>query len=334
MLFKTPKFWYRPNDTRAPLIEHLLSPLSWLYAMGYNIDQSRKNRQHVDIPILCVGNIIAGGAGKTVTAQSFMSLVQKHKLAKKPHFLTRGYGSKIKGTMLVNLAQHSYEQCGDEPLLLAQDAPTIISKNRPEGADLAQRKGADLVIMDDGLQNPTLHKDISIVVIDGEMGFGNQKLLPAGPLRESLDEGFHKADAFVLIGQDKRDLIPTLPKKPIFSARFSALNEDAPSKDKPYVAFAGMGYPQKFFSYLKTLGYTLVEELDFPDHKPYTNNDIKALRAMAQSHKAELITTEKDIIRLPQGHGLNVHTLPVTLSWRDEGEVVAFLKTRINKARA
>lgn len=327
MTLKTPTFWYRPQSSTAPLVEKLLTPVSWLYAVGHALNQRLHKAQKIDVPVICIGNLVAGGSGKTPSALSLMSLIKQSGMVQNPHFLTRGYGGAHKGALEVNPRRHSAADCGDEALLLARTAPTIASRNRAAGGQFAAQNGAGLIILDDGLQNPSIYKDINIVVINGEMGFGNGRLLPAGPLRESLQNGLKNADAFILIGEDKRDILATLPDKPVFQARFSTAPDDLPPKDKAYIAFAGLGYPQKFFTYLRDdLGYDVIETISFADHHTYTQQDMNNLQATAKQHGAALITTEKDYVRLPSALNFKINTLPITLSWQNEAALITFLK--------
>ncbi len=329
MSIKTPSFWYRKLDIApAPLIEHLLAPLSALYRWGQRFDYAIKVTQRAEIPVLCVGNLNAGGSGKTPTALALAKLIKEQGLARTPYFLTRGYGGQECGPLLVDPKIHSAKEVGDEPLLLATHAPTIIAQNRVEGAKLAQDSGADLIIMDDGLQNPSLYKDLSFIVIDGEMGFGNEKTLPAGPLRMSLDEGFEHAQGFILIGEDKRNILERLPDgKPILRAGLLPLVTTI-DKNAPYIAFAGLGYPQKFFTFLKErLGLNVIEERPYPDHYPYKLHELESLMQEAQNRAARLITTKKDALRLPHCDTPLLDIVDIELVWSDKDAVLTFLKS-------
>lgn len=305
MPIKTPSFWYSGTGS---FLSMLFKPLLWFYAIGYFIHQASVKTRRVEVPVICVGNLVAGGTGKTPSAISIMNLIKRNKLAEMPFFLTRGYG-------------------GDEDKILSQHALTIINADRLAGAQEAIARNADLILMDDGLQNPSLHKDLKFVVVDGSMGFGNENMLPAGPLRQPLKTGLKQADAFIFIGKDRRDITPMLSGKPIFNANFKALKELS-STDK-YIAFAGLGYPQKFFNFLKdTLEDRLVDTIAFPDHHPYSANDLQKLRERAMELGATLVTTEKDAARLsPKDDDIEV--LPVELEWQDEAALVSFLKDKI-----
>lgn len=322
MTFKTPDFWYRDKNTKAPLAETLLTPLSWLYNLGTEIHKGTKSPQKLPVPILCVGNINAGGSGKTPTAIALLKLIRSYNLAKKPFFLTRGYGGTLKKTIIVDPEIHTYKDVGDEALLLTRHGPTIVSSNRLKGAELAKKSGADLIIMDDGLQNYDLMPDIKVIVVDGLMKFGNEKTIPAGPLREPLQTGLAKADFFVLINQNAN--IPS--PQPVFKA-----TPETPIKlcdKRPWLAFSGLGYPQKFFSYLKNdLHLNITETRGFPDHHPFTPNDLETLNRRAEQIGAKLITTEKDAVRLPANN--NIQILPIHLTWENEDALVKLLRLKL-----
>lgn len=304
---KTPHFWY-PSEQTLSFAEWVLTPFSWLYGFGHKLHQNSKDAYKADAPVICLGNLVAGGSGKTPAAIALMDLIKEQNLANKPHFLTRGFGA-------------------DEDKILQKTAPTIINADRASGAKQATQDGADMIVMDDGLQNPSLYKDIKFVVIDGTMGFGNQKLIPAGPLRTPLRQGLDNADAFVLIGEDKKNITELLPcDTPTFHAKFEALTE--PSTAKSYVAFAGLGYPEKFFAFLKDdLGLDVVEAVSFADHHQYTESDLQKLQQKADVFGAKLITTEKDFVKLPSGS--NVLELPVKLVWQDASALAEFLKNHL-----
>lgn len=330
MKLKTPSFWYRPNLSEISALEKILTPLSLLYGLGHIIHQHNGQRKKFGMPVVCIGNINAGGTGKTPTALALMRIIREQSLARNPYFLLRGYGGGEIGPIAVDLEKHTAWQTGDEALILAESAPTVTSADRCQGAALAAQKGADLIVMDDGLQNPGIHKDIKIIVINGAMGFGNGKMLPAGPLRSPLSSGLAQADAFILIGKDERNILSALPAgKPVFEAYLTA--EDTLDANKNYIAFAGIGYPDKFFSFLKNdLKYNVVESIPFPDHYPYEEKDLVALHKKAQTLGATLITTPKDFLRLPAVEGIKVQSLRTRLVWNDEHSVSEFLKTRLS----
>lgn len=328
MKWTTPSFWYRSLQSRTPVVEYGLTPLSWLYRFGRFLHTRWATPQKISAPIICIGNLTVGGAGKTPTAMALMRLIKAHGGAKTPMFLTRGYGGQLTGPTLVK-SLHTYQHVGDEALLLAKHAPTIVAKNRVSGASYATDHGADLIIMDDGFQNPSIHKNINIVVMGGATGLGNQKIFPAGPLREELNDGLDRADMFVITGKDERgvqDILPT--HKPCYHTRFETTNP--PDQNTPYLAFCGLGYPQKFFDYLaRDLQLNLAETISFPDHHPYTEKDLQHLKERAQSIGATLITTEKDMVRVPQAFKQYILTVSIDLVFDHEQALADNIQTML-----
>lgn len=302
MIFKTPSFWYRKKGTPVPIAEVVLSPLSALYEIGYKLNQKTKTPHKKRVPVICIGNITAGGSGKTPTAIAVMKLIRENGIAKNPYFLTRGYGGTHKTPCLLDTHKHTYKDVGDEAFLLSAHAPVVVARNRSAGADLAVQNGADMIIMDDGFQNRSLYKDISIMVVNSTMGLGNGKLLPAGPLREPVTDALKRADLFVLTGDDQTKILPMLKAtgKPIIRATIEPDKTlPMPDKDTPVLAFAGLGYPQKFFDFLRNdLGLHVLDTVAFPDHHPYTPTDLDILTQKAKTNRTQLVTTDKDYIRI------------------------------------
>lgn len=315
MTLKTPSFWYDTHSAQSRYIATALSSLSALYAIGHLAHQKMARVHKADIPVICIGNLTAGGSGKTPAALAVMALVKESGLAKNPCFLSRGYGGTADGPIQVDSLLHTAKEVGDEPLLLAAKAPTFIAADRVAGVRFAHAMGHDLIIMDDGLQNPALHKDLSIVVVDGTTGFGNGLLLPAGPLRTPIWRGLQKADAVLLIGADDHNVINQIPEgKPVLKARIEAT---APSPAAgPYFAFCGIAHPDKFRRSLETAGLKIAGLRPYPDHHSYAASDIESLKRKAAEHDARLITTAKDAMRLPADGSFDV--LPITLLWDGE----------------
>ncbi len=322
MIPRTPEFWYKKPGPAALA----LSPLAALYHIGHKIHQSVASPKKAPFPVICVGNITVGGSGKTPTALALMELIKAHKLALKPHFLTRGYGGSETGPAPVDLKKHTARHVGDESLLLARTAPTLVSADRYQGALLAAEKGADMILMDDGLQNTDIIKDFSFIVIDGATGFGNHLMIPAGPLRQPLSEGLSRAGAFIIIGEDRHNASALLPSgKPVLHAQIIVDPEKIPAKDIPYIGFAGLGRPEKFKATLESLDLDLRGFHPFPDHHPYAVEDLQPAFREAQSAGAQLITTEKDFLRLPETFKPYVTTLPVSLKFEDPNTAVSIL---------
>lgn len=331
MRVKTPHFWYRRLSAPAPLMEMALTPLSWAYRLGHAVNQNFADPEKAPLPVICVGNLVAGGSGKTPTAIALMQLLRSKNIVRTPYFLTRGYGGHETGPLLVDYFRHTHEEVGDEALMLAKDCFTVMSADRAAGARFAAQKGADAVLMDDGLQNTTLQRDLNFIVIDGSVGFGNGKTLPAGPLREPLNNGLLRADAFILIGKDKTGVLELLPEdKPLFNASVEVPHNAKPDPGKKYVAFAGLGRPEKFYFQLQHLGLEVVGWHPYADHYPYAASDLQKLSDEAREKGAVLITTEKDYRRLPQGDFGTIAHLPIELLWQNEEALVAFLRQRLS----
>lgn len=331
MPVKTPSFWYRAAEQKSPLQEKLLGCLSPLYNAAHKFNQSRKEYYKASIPVICIGNAVAGGSGKTPTAIAMNALLGKYALKSAPYFLTRGYQSSFTKPTLVDTKNHTYKEAGDESLLLARHAPTIISPNRATGAQLAEISGADCIIMDDGLQNASLFKNITFMVIDGMGGFGNMKTLPAGPLREDLKSGFAKTDAFIVVGLDKRNISSLLPHdKPLFHARVEAGINALPDKQKPVLAFCGLGQPDKFYRFLIDLGYNIQSWHAYADHHKYTAEELATLTQIAARDNLQILTTEKDYMRLiGSGYEPNIRTVPITINFEEETALAAFLQEKL-----
>ncbi|MFT5486466.1 MAG: tetraacyldisaccharide 4'-kinase [Paracoccaceae bacterium] len=323
---RAPEFW-RHNG----LLPVLLSPASaiWRHRAASRIRQA--SPQKVSVPVICIGNAVAGGAGKTPVAMSVADTLLRQGI--KPHFLSRGYGGTTIEPTRVDPAHHSAHDVGDEPLLLARHAPTWVAHNRVAGAKIAVSAGAEIIVLDDGLQNPSLHKDISILVVDGGYGFGNRRVMPAGPLREDLNEVIARVDAVAIIGTDRHGIEQSLQsRKPVLAARFVPRVEDDDLSGRAVLAFAGIGRPQKFFETLAGMGCDVVATRAFADHHPYTSDEVMRLLEDAAAAGAIAVTTEKDAVRLPAETRDIVRTLGVTLEWRDQSSLDTLLSSALSPA--
>ncbi len=305
---KAPSFWNLPQQT---LGARILTPFSLAYQSLSLFHRSLQTPYDPKVPVLCIGNLTLGGSGKTPTALALASLLKERR--KHIHFISRGYSGTLKGPALVS-ANHTPQDVGDEPLLLSQLAPTWIAKCRPKAVQAAEAAGAEILILDDGYQNFSVKKTKSILVIDGKRGFGNGCVLPAGPLRESVEEGLRRANLILVIGHVAPQVLEKLSGRVFHKASIEPNAQALASlKGKKFLAFAGIAYPDKFFDMLRELELNIVETVPFPDHYLYSLKDFDRLLKKASFSEAKLLTTEKDHVRLsPQMRKLT-HTLPVKL---------------------
>lgn len=319
MKLSTPRWWYVREGAPAPVTRALLKPVSWIWAAVTARRIARAVPVDPGAPVICVGNLTVGGTGKTPVVRELL-----HRLPG-AHGLSRGYGGSEPGPLRVDPRIHSAGEAGDEPVMLAGEAPIWIARDRVAGAQAAAKAGAKVIVMDDGHQNPSLKKALTFVVVDGETRdniwpLGDGSVFPAGPLREPLDVGLARADAVILmlpadLAEPDPALIRTLIKKPILIAR---LDPAAPPPPGPQVGFAGIGMPWKVERALKAAGCELVDFANFPDHFAYDEATLKMLSDRAEQFGAGLVTTEKDWVRLPPTWRERIHAWPVRAVFEDE----------------
>jgi len=320
---RAPAFWDKPG-----LLPSLLAPLGWVGARMTARRVAQPAKVAPDLPVICVGNINAGGTGKTPTVIALVEVLSSQ--GAKPAILSRGHGGSAKGPLKVDPNTHSAAETGDEPLLLANFAPTWIAKDRVEGAKAALAEDPDVLILDDGFQNPAIKKTASIVVVDARKGFGNGRVMPAGPLREPVSEGMKRADLCVVIGapEDQQSFANRWAKDipvPILHARIQPLPTGMPWQGMKVFAFAGIGVPEKFFRTLKELGADVRGTVALADHQPITDALFARLKSDADRAGAKLVTTDKDAVRLPKSQRLSVLPLPVRLVFEDPEALTAHL---------
>lgn len=323
-MFKTPHFW-----NKRQWINYLLIPISWIWTRIAQWNEGHIKSESVSVPVICVGNLVMGGAGKTPTVIALVDLLKK--MGHVPHILSRGYGAYIRNTIQVNPDKHNYLQVGDEPLLLAHAAPTWAGPDRVQSAKAAISHGATILVMDDGLQNPSLEKDLSFIVVDSIQGIGNGMVFPAGPLREPIEAGAGRAQAMIVIGDDDSSF-EFIDEQ--FVAKIQCLKKNSDKgQNKSIVAFAGIGYPEKFRHTLKENNYEICQFIEFADHHPYTIHDMIKLVKLSEQHKATLLTTTKDWLRIPNHYRNKVETLPILLNFEEPEKVQRFLTKIVGRCR-
>lgn len=303
---RAPEFWTSKTPA-AKFCAAMLVPIGTMYGMSVGWRASRARPYRPTAQVICIGNLTAGGTGKTPVAIAIAGRLARHG---RVAFVTRGYGGRVSGPAVVDSKRHSAADTGDEALLLARHATTIVARNRAAGAQLAGTLGADFIVMDDGFQNFQIAKDLAIVVVDANTGFGNGKVIPAGPLREPVQIGLTRADAVVLAGDGSPEM-PPFPR-PILRAKLVPELPDL-FRRKKVLAFAGIGRPQKFFDMLVHHGAELEGSAAFPDHHRYSESELQSLATRAEAANALLVTTEKDHVRIPPNRRDGIVPIPVRM---------------------
>lgn len=331
-----PAFWYRPSSW----ISRLLVPLAAVYGA---IAGRRLQRKGFDapIPVLCVGNYHVGGAGKTPTVLALVRLLRD--LGETPVVLSRGYGGRLRGPIMVDPGRHTAAEIGDEPLMLASAVPVAVARDRVDGLALALSQGASVVVMDDGFQNPAIVKDASLIVIDANRGLGNACVFPAGPLRAPLPPQIARTDALIVVGEGAaaRTTAEAVAArgKPVFSARLKPEEASLTAlRGRRVLAFAGIGDPLRFFRTLRAHGIDVAKERVFVDHHPFSPKEIEGLAAEARDGALTLVTTEKDLARLRSREGLpacarEIVPFAVTLEIESAAELRKLVSEWLFKAR-
>ncbi len=323
---QAPEFWRKSKWHPLAMV---LAPLGWIYGAATARRLKAGAWEKLSVPVICVGNINAGGTGKTPTVIALASLLAARGVA--AHVVSRGYGGRVEGPLRVDEMVHLAEDVGDEPLLMAAFAPTWVAKDRALGAKAAIAAGAEVILLDDGFQNPALHKDLSIIVVDAAVGFGNGRVLPAGPLREPVAAGLKRGNLVVSIGTAKAQAAlgahwPALAALPRVQAELKPLQMGMDWQGARVLAFAGIGRPEKFFKSLEREGAEIVASHSFADHAPYSTAVLQRLLKEAAQKGAQLVTTEKDAARLPASFRPQILAFPVRLVFADEPALLALLK--------
>jgi len=331
-MMAAPAFWYQQKTPRDIWLKKALLPVSWIYGalvrkkfdLYFPVPMAR--------PVICVGNLTAGGAGKTPVVLSLADLLKEKGF--NPHLLTRGYGGQETGPLQVAPSRDTAYDVGDEALLLVEKAPTWVSAKKAIGAQTAIDTGADIVIMDDGFQNAVIYKDFSLLVVDGAVGFGNRAVMPAGPLREPLAFGLSRAHAFVIIGEDKTGAADYIRRQTQAPVLFATLVPDEGNPDvrgKKVFAFAGIGRPMKFKETLDAAGAIVEGWAEFPDHYPYDEEDLQEIMKAAAAQDALLVTTVKDYVRVPAALRSKIQKFAVRLVWQNTDEIVPLIERAVRK---
>lgn len=336
MTLSTPRWWYDRERRHAPVTRMLLRPAGWLWAAVTARRIARTTPVDAGIPVISIGNLTVGGSGKTPVAREVLRLLRSAGV--EAQALSRGYGGKLEGPVRVDPAVHSAADVGDEPLMLALDSPAWIARDRVAGARAAATAGAEAVVLDDGHQNPALHKTLSLIIVDGETRdhewpFGDGAVFPSGPMREPLKAGLARTDAVViLLPADMEtadpELVSTFGDLPVFIAR---LRPAAAAPSGPLMGFAGIAKPWKVERALKAAGADLVEFVAFPDHAAFRERELQALADRANVFDARLITTEKDWSRLPPAWRDRVISWPVTATFDDAAGFGAMLSASLSR---
>jgi tetraacyldisaccharide 4'-kinase len=326
---RAPAFWtLRFGRDAAPILRLLLSPLGALYGASVARRIAKASPLSLPIPVISIGNLTAGGTGKTPFSQTLRTLLAEL-LDGQIGIVSRGYGGSLEGPVVVDVGTHKAEDVGDEPLMLAQGGPVFVGLDRAAAGKLAAEQGMKALILDDGHQNPAFAKALSLVVVDGQTGFGNGYLIPAGPLREKPAIGLARADALILMGPVSDETLEDIDgfNGPIFKA---SLQAKSVTLDGPVLGFCGIGRPEKFDATLRGLGLNVVDLHPFDDHHRYRPDELARLEADARAAGATLVTTEKDFVRLPPDFAAKVAVVPIEAVLADEAAFVAFMRGKLD----
>ena len=313
-----PAFWERPSG----IITDLLLPLGTAWDAVGRLRRALSPSYCAPVPVVCVGNLVAGGAGKTPVALALSGWLLERNV--RVHVVSRGYGGRLHGPIRVDRSCHDAPAVGDEALMLAARAPCWVARDRVAGARAAVAAGASAIVLDDGFQDPAIGKTLALIVVDAEYGFGNGRVMPAGPLRENLRGGIARSDAVVVLGAEAKETgveqTCTAIGRAVIRGTLAPIAGERLAGER-LLAFAGIGRPEKFFATLRRLGAILVDARAFPDHRLYRAGEIDLLRRNAADSGARLITTRKDIERLPPELRVEIEVLEVEVCWLDPAAI-------------
>ncbi|MGH6880001.1 tetraacyldisaccharide 4'-kinase [Hypericibacter sp.] len=317
----SPRFWRRGASIILPA---LLAPAAVLYRLGFLLRQAGAKPHRARVPVICVGAATVGGAGKTPLTFALAQRLRQQ--GRRVHIVTRGYGGSERGPLRVDPARHLATEVGDETLVLTQSSPVWLARNRAAGVAAAAQDGAEVVLLDDGLQNGTIAKDFSILTVDGISGFGNGWQLPAGPLREPVAKAAARCQLAVIIGPDEAGVAQRLPAGlPLLKARIEPTHPQN-VKGRRWFAFCGLGAPEKFRRTIEEMGLDLAGWREFPDHHRYSEKELDRLRADASALNAGLLTTRKDWVRVHPDFRAGLTPLDILLRFEDEAALDQLLK--------
>ena len=332
MIIKTPKFWFKNKNEINPLL-FTLKPLSKIWEVFTRFRLIYGLWEKMPIPVICIGNITVGGSGKTPVTIALQLLLKE--MGIRACVVSRGYGGKNKYPHYVT-KNDTFCKVGDEPIIISKKGAVIVSKVKKDGIMKAYKDGFDMVLLDDGYQNSKINKDLSLVVVDSEVLFGNEFIFPLGPLREPINSGLSRADAIILVDNNykintsKIDNLRTEKKIPVLEGCINKKKKSINNKNKEVLAFTGIAFPDKFFKTLKNMGYTVMKTMVFPDHYPYTLKDIKKLKNYAENYELKLITTEKDIVRIPKRFHNFIEIIQIEFKFSNSKKIEKMMKKLLN----
>ena len=332
-MLKAPKFWFSEKNL-ALFFANILFPLSVIWKFFSTRRIMNGKYEEFTIPIICVGNINIGGSGKTPTTIALAKIFLENKT--KVHIISKGYKGIIKGPKKVTETDDAYH-VGDEPVLMSKFAPVWVAKNRKNAIIAAIKDGAELLILDDGFQDPSIKKTFSIITVDAEIAFGNRKILPSGPLREPISAALSRADVLLVIGRKhQRERFIKSIKVPkelnVFGAEMQVVKSGIYLDKARFVAVAGIAHPEKFFNSIQKFGGKITKKFSLPDHENYTPRLLRKLKKASLNNNAQLITTEKDFVRIPKNERHNFIFLPIKLQFSEELELINSIKSVINQS--